>query len=54
MPTTTQYGYCQHCDIRHVELVMTSAGVYACHKCGAVDVYDSKESYEKAQEEFDD
>lgn len=48
--TVTEYGYCQHCDERKVELIMTTAGVLACSQCEAVNVYETKEAYEKAVE----
>ena len=43
----TEIGYCANCDQRRVELVMTTAGVLACSRCDAVNVYDSKEDYEQ-------
>lgn len=47
-PSLTEYGYCPRCEHRR-ELVMTSAGVLACHACESVDVYDSKAEYEEAE-----
>ena len=44
--TLTQFGYCPTCDRRR-ELVMTSPGVVACHSCGGVNVYDSRETFEE-------
>lgn len=44
--TVTEFGYCPKCDDRK-ELVMTGAGVLACHSCGNLNVYDSKEKYKK-------
>jgi len=46
--SVTEFGWCPKCDDRK-ELVMTSAGVFACHSCGSVDVYDSKQAMEDAQ-----
>lgn len=46
--TLTQYGWCPRCDARR-ELVMTSAGVLACHSCGSLNVYDTREAMEEAR-----
>ncbi|WP_178915167.1 hypothetical protein [Natronomonas gomsonensis] len=42
----TQFGFCPNCKGRR-ELVMTSPGSVACHDCGAVDVFESREQYEE-------
>lgn len=47
--TVTEFGYCQHCDTKDVELVMTVTGNLSCHKCGAIDIYASKEAYQEKQ-----
>lgn len=49
--TVTEYGYCPNCDTRHVELVMTTAGVLACCRCDALNVFNDKAAYEKRQKE---
>lgn len=49
--TVTQFGYCPNCDERHKELVPVAGGTLACHSCGAVGVYDSKERYEEMIED---
>ena len=50
MPTTTEFGYCPHCDIEHVELVpLGDSGVLGCHKCEALDVWESKEAFEQRE-----
>lgn len=50
--TVTEFGYCPHCD-QKVELVPQGGphSPLACHKCGAIDVYDNRAAYEHAQEE---
>lgn len=50
--TLTPFGFCGHCEHRR-ELVMTEAGVLACHVCDSMDVYDDREDYEAAQEALD-
>lgn len=48
--TTTEFGYCPKCDEDHVELTMTTAGMLACHRCGNIDVYDSREAFDRLDE----
>jgi len=48
--TVTEYGYCPNCDTERVELVMTTAGVLACCRCDAVNVFSNKKAYEERQE----
>jgi len=48
--SVTEYGYCPKCDIDRVELTMTTAGVLACHKCGNVDIYESRSAFKNMDE----
>lgn len=47
--SATEFGYCPHCEGRK-ELVMTEAGVLACHACGALDIYTNKQAYEDSKD----
>lgn len=47
--TLTQFGYCRKCDEDRVELVPVAGGVLACHKCGNINVYDSRQEFEATQ-----
>lgn len=49
----TEFGYCPKCDARR-ELVMTSAGVFACNVCDNLNIYSSKAEFEKMKEEAED
>lgn len=48
MQTLTEYGWCPTCEDRR-ELMMTSAGVFACHACGNVNVFESQDAMMEAQ-----